>query len=162
MLAVAALAMVLGSRTAVAQPKTLDKDTPADVQKGSSNAVVELDKTIARLTASRTGLVQSKAAPTTVAEVDAQLLALREARAAFSRIAQDRALATRMLDAARKNDLRSIIALVKVDAPQSEVTIDSLRDWTATLSFKVRGRQITVCGSSEGGCGGNSASVSVK
>lgn len=147
--------------TVTAQRPTLDKDTPADVQKGSANAVAELDKFIAKLSGDRTALVQRKAPTANLAMVDDQLVALKEARAAMARISKDPALAGRVLDAARKKDMPAIVGIVKVDAPQSAVSIVAIKDWTATFTFKVRGRNVTVCGSSESGCSGGSASVVV-
>lgn len=158
---VALAALSVAPAALAAQRPTLDKDTPADVQKGSSNAVAELDKFIAKLTGDRSALVQRKAPASNLTMVDDQLIALKEARAAMARIAKDPALAGRVLDAARKKDHNTIIGIVKTDARQSAVEIVNIKDWTATFSFKVRGRNVTVCGSSESGCNGGTASVVV-
>lgn len=161
MLTIACVGAMTVAPVAQAQ-RLLDRDTPADVQKGSANAVVEIDKWIARITANRAALIQRKAPATTIAPLDAQLVALGEAKAAMSRVARDVTLAGRVLDEARKTNFTGIVTLLKPDVPQSELTIDAIKDWTATFSFKVRGVRVRVCGSSEGGCSsGSSASVLV-
>ncbi len=140
---------------------SLDRDTPADVQKAGANAVIEIDNWVRKLTTDRAGLVQQRAAATSIGKVDDQLAALKEARTVMAKMGADVNHATQILSIARKNDLIGLKRTLTIDAMKSTMAVDEVKDFTLKLSFTVRGTRVSVCGSNEGGCSGGRASVVV-
>lgn len=125
-------------------PVGLDKDTPEDVATAARNAAAKIREQLKNVEKSEVKAV------------------LREAEAAFQRIAQDRGSAERILELSRKKDKAGIKAIFKQNAPVSEIEIQEVKDFTITVSFTVRGYYVSACGSSTSGCsGGSTASVKV-
>lgn len=125
-------------------PAGLDKDTPEDVATAAKNAAAKIREQL-----KTTEKNEAKAV-------------LREAEAAFQRIAQDRGTAQRILELSRKKDKTGIKSILKQNAPTSDIEIQEVKDFTITVSFSVRGYYVSACGSSTSGCsGGSTASVKV-
>jgi len=96
-----------------------------------------------------------------LAEIQPLLLALTDANAVMKRMQGDPAWQKTCLELGLKGDRAGLSTFLKRAAPNSEVDVTAVDDFTITISFTVKGRKVTVCGSSERGCGGNTASIGV-
>src|SRR6185503_17407795 len=63
------------------------------------------------------------------AELNSMQTALRDAQAITARMERDRAFATRMVEAANKNDKQALTALLTSEARGSQVSIQGIRDF---------------------------------
>lgn len=97
-----------------------------------------------------------------LAEIQPLLLALTDASAVMRKMQSDPAWQKTCLELGLKGDRPGLSAFLKRAAPNSEVEVIAIDDFTITISFTVRGRKVTACGSNERGCGGNTASIAVK
>jgi len=95
------------------------------------------------------------------AEIQPLLLALNDANAVMKRMQSDPAWQKTCLELGLKNDRAGLSTFLKRAAPNSEVNVIAVDDFTITISFTVKGRKVTVCGSNERGCSGNTASIGI-
>ncbi len=88
---------------------------------------------------------------------------VHEANSFLNRLSSDTSYAAKFLEAVQKNDSAAVVSIVKQTAPRCQISISQLRpDFLATLEFKIKSRNVTVCLSAENSCSGLAASVNVK
>jgi hypothetical protein len=114
----AVLALVLVSFTAISALTVDNKDTPDDVMRAGRNANAGLSP---------------------------MLVALRETQAIAARLERDRTYATRVLEASKKNDRLGLAAILKSEAPRSQIQIQSITDFKVEAIIMTDGKQYYVC-----------------
>jgi len=101
------------------------------------------------------------AAKNSLAEIKAYMAALRDAEAVMTKMESDPVWQKTCFELVHKGDKPGLAAFVQRAAATSKVEVLSIADWTATFSFHAFGKKVDVCASSEKGCGGFTASVSI-
>ncbi len=73
------------------------------------------------------------------------LTALSETRAIAARLERDRAFSGRVLEAAKKNDRQGLAAILKAEAPRSQIQVQSISDFRIEAIIITDGKQYYVC-----------------
>jgi hypothetical protein len=111
------------------------KDTPQDVMKAGKNGS---------------------------AEIAPMLTVIREANALMNKMGSDPKYAEAILKAANSKNQAELVALLKKEAPQSTIKVESVSDFTIVIVLQFGSHTLRVCASNESGCGGKKASASLK
>ena len=77
-------------------------------------------------------------------ELESLLSALKDAQLIVTRLG-NRAYATQVLEAAKKNDKKGLADLLKNVAPNRQITVKEITDFTITFSFGTEGHDYTLC-----------------
>ena len=86
-----------------------------------------------------------RAGRTANAGLTTMMNALKETQAIASRLEKDRAYATRVLEASKRNDRQAVAALFKSEAPRSQIQIQSMADFKIEAIIITDGKQYYVC-----------------
>ena len=83
------------------------------------------------------------------------LSVLKEAQAVSAHMARDKEHAAKVLELAQRNDRAGLAALFKRDAPNSQIEILEIKDFTYKATYKREdGTTVIVCVSNSHGCNG--------
>jgi hypothetical protein len=86
------------------------------------------------------------------AQLNSMELGLKDAQAIAARLGQDRAFATKALEAAKKNDQQGLAQILKSVAPNSQITIQQIGDFFFDGFLTIGGTTYRLCFSTSSDC----------